>query len=104
LFYWGLDDYLTAVILVLSALSIYYSVDITRVSRGAPRGWWFFIAAFVALLVYRATQMYLDIQTPSDIINDYEAGLSLVIGLLLLAGLVMLDRSFRRSLKTVQAG
>lgn len=104
MFYWGVDDSITFVVLVVSVLCIYYSVDIPRVTKGAPRGWQFFIAAFVVLFVYRGVQLYLDTQSTSNVIDDYEAGLSLAVGLLILAGLFLLDRSFRRQMKTVQAG
>ena len=98
--YWGYDDYAAILVLVLSALSIYYSFEVTRVTKGAPRAWYFFICAFVVLFVYRAVQLYFDVQSPSDLIDDYEVTLSLLVGALLLAGLVALTRGFRRGLKT----
>ena len=97
--YWGLDDYLAAAIIIISALSVYVSVDITRISSGAPRAWQLIILAFTAMLVYRAVQLYYDTQSESNLIDDWEALLSLIAGLLLLGGLAMLDLSFRKHSK-----
>jgi len=103
LFYWGLDDDLAVAILVLSALSIYFAFDITRITKGAPHGWYVVIAAFVTAFVFRATQLYFDVQSASNIIDDVEATISLIIGILFVVGLFMLDSSFRRRLKAAQA-
>jgi hypothetical protein len=102
LLYWGFSDDLAAVVVVLMALSVYYSLEITRVSKGAPRAWYLFIAAFSTCLVYRLVQLYFDVQSSSNLINNWEVSLSLAAGLLLLGGLVMLTRSFRRQLKAIQ--
>lgn len=101
---WGLDDDLVTVILVASLLSIYFSYAITRVSQGAPRAWYVIIAAFTVSSVYRGVQLYFDIQSPESIINDGEALISLIASVTLLAGLVMLNRSFRRSLEASRGG
>jgi hypothetical protein len=103
LFYWGLDDDLAVAILVLSALSIYLAFDITKITKGAPRGWYVVIAAFVTAFIFRATQLYFDVQSASGVIDDVEATISLVIGILFVVGLFMLDSSFRRRLKAAQA-
>jgi hypothetical protein len=103
LIYWGLDDDLTVTILVLSALSIYLAFDITRVTKGAPRAWYFIISAFVVAFVFRAVQLYDDVQSPSDIINVQEAAISLIAAVLFVVGLWMLNSSFRKRLKAVQA-
>lgn len=97
--YWGLDDDLAVVILVLSAVSIYLAYDITRLAKGAPRGWYVVIAAFVTAFIFRAVQLYFDIQSSTDIIDDVEASISIVIGVLFVIGLFMLYSSFRRQLK-----
>lgn len=102
MFYWGLDDDLAATILALSAINIYLAFDITRLTKGAPRGWYVIIAAFVVGFVYRATQLYLDVQSASSLIDDVEASISLLVGVLFAVGLFMLDSSFRRRLKTAQ--
>jgi hypothetical protein len=103
LLYWGLDDDLTVVILVLSALSIYLAFDITRLTKGAPRGWYVIIVAFLIAFIFRATQLYFDVQSPSDIINVEEAAISLLAGILFVVGLYMLNSSFRRRLKATDA-
>jgi hypothetical protein len=102
MFYWGLDDYLAVAILVLGALSIYLAFDITRITKGAPRGWYVIVAAFVVAFVFRATQLYYDVQSPSDIIDDTEAAISLIALILFAVGLFMLNSSFRRRAKAVQ--
>jgi RsiW-degrading membrane proteinase PrsW (M82 family) len=102
LLYWGLGDDLASAVVVLMALSVYFSLAITRVSRGAPRAWYLFIAAFSTCLVYRAVQLYFDTQSSSSLINNWEVLLSLIAGALLLGGLVMLTQSFRRQLKAIQ--
>lgn len=101
--YWGLDDALAIGILVFAALSVYISYDITRVSEGSPRAWNLFIAAFVVLLVYRAVQLYFDLLSPSGIIDDWEALISLIANALLVAGLALLDYTFRKHLRVLQA-
>jgi len=103
LFVWGIDDDMTVVILLLSALSIYLAVDITRLTKGAPRGWYVIITAFLAVLVYWAVQLYFDTQSASDLIDDTEASISIVVGVLFVVGLYMLNSSFRRQVKTAQA-
>lgn len=102
MFYWDVEDDLASAILVLSALSVYLAFDITRITKGAPRGWYVVIAAFVTIFVFRATQLYLDVQTPSNTIDEIEATISLIIGVLLAAGLYMLNSSFRRRLNAAQ--
>jgi hypothetical protein len=103
LFYWGLDDDLAVVILALSVLSIYLAFDITRPTKGAPRGWYVLIAAFVVAFMFRVAQLYYDVQSPSDIINVGEAMISLLAGVLFVVGLFMLNRSFRRRMKAISA-
>jgi hypothetical protein len=102
MFYWGLDDDLAAVSVLLSALSVYVSYDITRISKGAPRGWYLIIGAFLVFLVFRIAQLYFDSQSASDLIDDWEASLAVLTGIMLLAGLVMLDRSFKTHQKALQ--
>jgi glycopeptide antibiotics resistance protein len=102
LFYWGLEDDLASAIMVLSALSIYLAFDIARLTKGAPRGWYVIIAAFATAFIFRATQLYFDVQSASNIIDDVEAAISLVVGILLVVGLFMLNSSFRRRLKATQ--
>jgi hypothetical protein len=102
LFYWGLEDDLATAILVLSAISIYLAFDITRLTKGAPRGWYVIIVAFAITFVFRATQMYFDVQTPSNLIDEVEAAMSLIIGVILVVGLYMLNSSFRRRLRAEQ--
>lgn len=89
-------------ILVLSAISIYYALAITGTTKGAPRGWYVIIIAFVALFLFRAVELYYDVQSSSDIIDDAEAAISVVVGLLFVLGLLMLNRSFRRQLESAQ--
>jgi hypothetical protein len=96
LLYWGFDDVLATAILVFSALSVYLAWDITRVFEGSPRAWDLFIAAFVALFAYRAVELYFDLQSPSGIIDDWEASVALVAGVLLFGALLLLDLTFRR--------
>lgn len=100
--YWGADNDATVLILVLSALSIYFSVDIARVTKGAPKAWYVFIAAFGTWFAYKAVLLYFDTMYAPDIIDDWEAAISLVMGFLLLLGLVMLDRSFRRQVRRTE--
>ena len=102
--YWDLEDYLALVIVMLSALCIYYALAIARVTKGAPRGWYVIIIAFTVGFVFRATQVYFDVQSPGNIINDEEAIISLVFMVLFVVGLRMLNSSFRRQLRAAQTG
>lgn len=102
MFYWGFNDDLSVVILVLSALNIYYGFAITRITRGAPRGWYVIVVAFVVGFVFRATQLYYDVQSLSNITDMEEAVISLLALFLFVAGLWMLNSSFRRQLKATQ--
>jgi len=96
MFYWGLDDFVAALSVIVSVGNIYFAYHITRVSQGAPRAWWFIVAGFTMLVVFRTIQLYFDTQSASDLIDDTEAMLSLTVNSLLLVGLAMLDRGFRR--------
>jgi len=102
LIYWGIDDDLAIIILILSALSIYLSFDITRVARGAPRAWYFIIGGFAVLLLFRLVQLYFDVQSPQDIISVEEASIAIVAGLLFVIGLFMLNRNFRLHQRAAQ--
>jgi vacuolar-type H+-ATPase subunit I/STV1 len=102
LFYWGLDDTLDLVVILLNAGGIYLAYEITRITKGAPRGWYFVIIAFGVFLVFRASQLYFDTQTPSDTINIIEAVISIVAWVFLITGLYLLNASFRRRLKTAE--
>jgi uncharacterized membrane protein YjjP (DUF1212 family) len=104
LLYWGFEDDLAVAVVVLSAVCIFYAFSITRVTRGAPRGWYVMIVAFVVGFVFRATQLYFDVQSPSNIIDEEEAVISLLALLLFVAGLWMLNSSFRRRMKAAEAG
>ena len=92
---------MTVLILVFSALSIYFSVDIARISKGAPRAWYVFIAGFSTWFMYHSITLCLDTVNAPDIIDDWDAVISLVVGILLFVGLVMLDRGFRRQARGV---
>jgi hypothetical protein len=98
LVYFDWDDWLYVASITTSAMNIYVSFDITRISKGAPRGWSIIICAFILSMAYRSVQFYLDLVTPGSLIDQFEAGLSILVSLLLLVGLTMLDRSFRRRL------
>ena len=100
--YWGFDDDLAVAIVVLSALCVYYAFAITKITKGAPRGWYVIIAAFVIGFVFRIIQLYYDVQSPSNIIDVEEAAISLLAFLLFVVGLWMLNSSFRRRLKAAQ--
>lgn len=103
MFYWGLDDDLAVIILALSVASIYLAFDISRLTRGAPRGWYVIVAAFMVSLIFWAAQLNFDVQSPSDIIDVVEATISIMAGILFLVGLFMLNSSFRRRLRAVQS-
>lgn len=102
MFYWGFDDDLAVVNLVLSVLSIYLAFGIARLTTGAPRGWYVIVAAFGVALIFRAAQLYFDVQSPSDVISVEEATISIVAGMLFVVGLYMLRSSFKRRLEAVQ--
>ena len=97
--YWGLDDYLVIATIALSIAGIYLAFEITRIAQGAPRGWYFLIAALAFLLTFRVVQLYFDVQSQSDYIDDLETSISVVAEVLLVIGLYMLNRSFRRRAK-----
>lgn len=99
LLYWGLDDYLVIATIALSIAGIYLAFEITRIAQGAPRGWYFLIAALAFLLTFRVVQLYFDVQSQSDYIDDLETSISVVAEVLLVIGLYMLNRSFRRRAK-----
>jgi glycopeptide antibiotics resistance protein len=103
LIYWGVDDDLTVIIIALSALSMYFAFDITRITRGAPRAWYVVIGGFVVLFVFRISQLYFDVQSSLDIINIDETTISLFAGVLFAIGLFMLARSFRSQQRAAQA-
>ena len=90
-----MDDDLAVLIMALSALSIYFAFDITRIAKGAPRAWYVIIGGFVVFFVFRAVQLYFDVQAPQDIISVEEASISLLASILFVIGLFMLDRCFR---------
>ena len=94
--YWGLDNDMAVGILVLSAASVYLAYDMTRLAKGAPRGWYVVVAAFGVEFLFRAVQLYFDTQSSTDSIDDAEAAATLVIGVLLVVGLYMLRSSFRK--------
>ncbi|MDG6898133.1 MAG: hypothetical protein JRN24_00200 [Nitrososphaerota archaeon] len=100
--YWGADDDLAVVIMLLSVLSIYLAFDITRITRGAPRAWYLIIGGFIVFSVFRAVQLYFDVQSPQGIISIEEASISLFAGILFVIGLFMLDRSFRTQLRAAR--
>lgn len=97
--HWGYDSILAGLVLLAAAGCFVLSYDIARVSKGPPKAWYVFMAAFAALFVYRGIELYFDTLSAGDLINDWEAGADLVATLLLLGGLWMLDLSFRRNLK-----
>ncbi|MGP8057940.1 MAG: hypothetical protein ACLP9K_10120 [Nitrososphaerales archaeon] len=101
--YWGFEDDIALAIVVLSVLCIYYAFAITRTTKGAPRGWYVIVVAFVVGFVFRVTQLYFDVQSPSNLIDVEEAAISLLALLLFVAGLWMLNSSFRRRVKAAQA-
>ena len=101
--YWGVDDDLAVIIIVLSALSMYLAFDITRITRGAPLAWYVVIGGFVVLFVFRISQLYFDVQSSQDIINIDETTISLFAGVLFAIGLFMLARSFRSQQRAAQA-
>ena len=86
-------------ILILSALSMYLAYDLTRITKGAPTAWYVIIAAFGLLFVWRATELYFDVQSASAMIDMQEAIVALFVGFLFVIGLFMMARSFRRQLK-----
>jgi len=98
LVYFDWDDWLYVASIAISAMNIYVSFDITRISKGAPRGWSIIICAFFLSMAYRSVQFYLDLITPGSLLDQFEAGLSILVSLLLLVGLTLLDKSFRRRL------
>jgi len=99
--YWGLDDDLVVSILLMNLVALYVAFDITRVSKGAPRGWYVIIGAFALYLLYRGVQLYFDVQSPVNSIDTWEAFISSLASVLLLVGLVMLNRNFRSHLSSV---
>ena len=100
--YWGLDDYLAIGVVVLSSICIYYAYAITRITEGAPYGWYVIIAAFSVRLAYRITQLYFQVQSPGGVVDDGEAALSFVSSLLFVVGLWMLNSMFRKRLKATE--
>jgi RsiW-degrading membrane proteinase PrsW (M82 family) len=102
--YWDIEDYLAAASFAISVASIYFSFEVIRASKGAPQAWYLFIAAFVSMAVFRGVQLYFDLQHPPNTINDWEVSLALLVGAFLLAGLVLLARTFRIHLNAVRPG
>jgi len=102
LIYWWAEDDLAVIDMALSALSIYFAFDITRVAKGAPRAWYFIIGGFAVFFVFRAVQLYFDVQVPADIISIEEELISLLAGILFAIGLFTLDRRFRAQQKAAQ--
>jgi len=88
--------------LMLNAVSVYFALAIARLTNGAPRAWYVIVIGFVVLFIFWGAQLFLDVQSPSDVIHVEEAAISLLAGILFLAGLSMLNSSFRRRLKAAQ--
>jgi uncharacterized membrane protein YedE/YeeE len=99
LFYWGFEDDLALAVVLLSAVCICYSIAIIRIAEGAPRGWYVIVVAFAVGFVFRVTQLYFDVQSPSNLIDVEEAIISFLALLLFVAGLYMLNSNFKRQLK-----
>lgn len=97
--YWGIEDDLAVVILALTVINVYYALAITKIAKGAPRGWYVIIAGFVAVFIFRAAELYFDVQSPSNTIDAEEAAISILAALLFVVGLIMLNSSFRKRLK-----
>jgi hypothetical protein len=90
------------VIVALSAICIFLSYDITRITSGAPRAWYVIILAFAVLLGSRAFEAYNDILSPTGDIDLEETLITLLVLVLFVIGLYMLDSTFRRRLRVSQ--
>ncbi|HKT21630.1 MAG TPA: hypothetical protein VJR06_03265 [Nitrososphaerales archaeon] len=88
----------------LAFAGTYVAFDIIRVTTGAPRAWYIVIAAFLTMLVHEVIRLGFAIQVQDTFEDDLDAALLLVFGLLLLSGLALLDRAFRRHSKVLQPG
>jgi len=104
LVYWSLADTLAVALVVFDAWSILLAYSIARLTGGAPRAWYLITSAFGVLLASTITRLYFDIQTPDTLITDTETSISLVVGVLLAAGLFSMLRAFRRQLKAASLG
>ena len=101
---WSLADTLAIALVVLDLWSILMAYTLTRLAAGAPRAWYFIIAAFCVLLIETIAQLYFDIQSSDNLISDTETSIALVVGLLLAIGLYLLLRVFQRQVKVANLG
>lgn len=99
--YWGLDEFTALAGIVLCFGGTYVAFDLIRISQGAPRAWYFVVAAFATLVVFQTVRFYFDIQIPDTLLDNLKAVILLAFDALLLSGLYLLDRSFRKHLKVV---
>ncbi len=102
LLHWGFDAYLSVVIVVLYAFSLYFAYSLTRITSGAPAAWYVIILALVLLLMRRVVDLYIFLQQKSTLATAEETVLSFFVALLFTSGLYMLARAFRRQLTAAQ--
>jgi hypothetical protein len=102
LLYWDFADDLSVGIIVLYVVGTYAAYSLTRIARGAPAAWYVIVAALALMMLRRVVQLYYDVQTTVPSATASENVLSLLVALLLSAGLVMLTRAFRRQLRASQ--
>lgn len=88
--------------IALCVVGSYFSLDLVRVTKGAPSSWYAVVAAFVTLAVYEVVRLYYDTRTPSNFPDDLRALILILFGVLLVTGLATLNFRFRR-LMQVQA-
>lgn len=96
--YWSLADYLAVATLVFDAWSVMIAYTLTKLMGGAPHAWYLIMGGFSVVLISTAVDLYSDILTPAAIIDDTQAAISLVFGILFALGLYMLLRAARRQL------
>ena len=96
--YWSLADYLVVATLVFDAWSLMIAYTLPRLMGGAPYAWYLIMGGFSVVLISTAVDLYSDTQTPTALIDDTQAAISLVFGILFALGLYMLLRAAKRQL------
>ncbi len=101
---WNFADTLAVVEIAFYAFSLFLAYNLTRLTGGAPKAWYLVVAAFGVLLVREVFRLYFDIQSPENMLDDLQVGISLLVSILFSIGLYLLFKTFQRHLTIADSG